>query len=110
MFDKIACAVAHYAGRPLATILAVLVVLVWAVTGPVFGYSETWQLVINTGTTIITFIMVFLIQASQNRDGAAIQAKLDEIIRAGEARNEFIGLDEKTEDEILKARKGGTSP
>jgi len=85
--------------------LAFLLVLVWAATGPLFDYSENWQLVINTGTTIITFLMVFLIQASQNRDGAAIQGKLDELIRASNARNEFIGLDKKPKEEIEAVRE-----
>ncbi|MDW3503001.1 low affinity iron permease family protein, partial [Escherichia coli] len=74
------------------------VVLIWGVTGPLFHYSDTWQLVINTGTTIVTFLMVFLIQNAQNRDGAAIQAKLDELIRSIEtARNDFIGIEHLTE-------------
>jgi low affinity Fe/Cu permease len=75
--------------------------VVWALTGPVFGYSDTWQLVINTGTTIVTFLMVFLIQNAQNRDASAIQAKLDELIRASHARNEFIGIEHLTENELL---------
>ena len=86
-FSEIATAFARVSGRPSAFALAVLVVVVRGVTGPLFNYSDTWQLVINTGTTIVTFLMVFLIQNSQNRDSAAIQVKLDEIIRAGEARN-----------------------
>ena len=90
------------AGRSWAFIAAVAVVLVWALTGPVFGFSDTWQLVINTGTTIITFLMVFLIQNAQNRDGSAIQAKLDELIRAGgKARNEFIGIEHLTASELM---------
>ena len=81
-------------------------VIVWAVTGPIFGYSETWQLVINTGTTIVTFLMVFLVQNSQNRDAGAFQAKLDELIRALEgARNHFIGIEHMTDREIEKIRK-----
>lgn len=83
-----------------------MIVLAWGVTGPVFNFSETWQLVINTGTTIITFLMVFLIQSSQNRDGLAIQVKLDEIIKATKgARNELSGIEEKTEDEIKRLRE-----
>ncbi len=82
LFTRIATAIAHLAGQPLAFLLAAGVILVWLVTGPVFGFSDTWQLVINTGTTIVTFLMVFLIQNSQNRDAAAMQAKLDELIRA----------------------------
>ena len=78
--------------------------LVWAATGPVFHYSETWQLIINTGTTIITFLMVFLIQNTQNRDGAAIQAKLDELIRSGQGKNDFIGIEHLTEAEVDEFR------
>ena len=89
------------AGRSWSFALAVGVVVAWAVTGPFFGYSDTWQLVINTGTTIVTFLMVFLIQNSQNRDAAALQAKLDEIIRASsQARNRFIGIEHLTEREL----------
>src|SRR5205814_7890081 len=81
------------------------VVVVWAATGPIFNYSDTWQLVINTGTTIVTFLMVFLIQNTQNRDNAAIQAKLDELIRVSKAKNEFIGIEHLSDaelDEILE--------
>jgi low affinity Fe/Cu permease len=92
--------IAHQAGRPIAFVLAVLIVLIWAVSGPYFGYSDTWQLVINTGTTIVTFLMVFIIQNTQNRDGAAVQAKLDELIRASAAHNTFIGIEHLTEEEI----------
>jgi low affinity Fe/Cu permease len=81
-------------------------VVIWAVTGPVFQFSEVWQLVINTGTTIITFLMVFLVQNSQNRDAGAMQAKLDELLRAvAKAREEFIGIEHLTDDEIEKIRK-----
>jgi low affinity Fe/Cu permease len=103
-FGKAAATVAAAAGRPAAFSLALLVVLVWGVSGPVFGYSDTWQLVINTGTTIVTFLMVFLIQNSQNRDGAAIQVKLDELIRAGESRNLFVGIEHLTDEEIEDLR------
>jgi low affinity Fe/Cu permease len=86
--------------------LAVLVVVAWAVTGPIFRYSNTWQLVINTATTIATFLMVFLIQATQNRDGEAMQLKLDEIIRAiGNAKNELLDIEELEEADLLKIRK-----
>ncbi len=86
-------------------LVAVLIVVVWAVTGPIFHFSDTWQLVINTGTTIVTFLMVFLIQNSQNRDAAAIQAKLDEMIRSSAgARNEFIGIEHLTDQEIEAIR------
>jgi low affinity Fe/Cu permease len=80
------------------------VVLVWAACGPIFGFSDTWQLVINTGTTIVTFLMVFLIQNTQNRDGAAIQAKLDELIRVGAASNKFIGIEHLTLEEVDEFR------
>ena len=105
IFTAIAGGIAGFAGRPLAFILALALVVVWAVTGPVFGFSEVWQLVINTGTTIVTFLMVFLVQNTQNRDSAAIQAKLDELIRAVDgAREEFIGIEHMTDDEIEKIR------
>ena len=104
-FSQAASATSRWTGRPSAFLLCCLVVVVWAVTGPLFHYSDTWQLVINTGTTIVTFLMVFLIQNTQNRDNAALQAKLDELIRASKAKNEFIGIehlsDEKL-DEILE--------
>ncbi|WP_062732016.1 low affinity iron permease family protein [Sphingobium abikonense] len=108
--DRIFAALSHriasWAGQPAAFILAALTVLVWLVTGPVFGYSDTWQLVINTGTTIVTFLMVFLIQNAQNRDGAAIQAKLDELIRAIDgARNDFIGIEHLTEAQLERIKK-----
>ena len=105
LFERVAQGVASWAGRPPAFVSAFAVVLVWAITGPVFGYSNTWQLVINTGTTIVTFLMVFLIQNAQNRDASAIQAKLDEIIRATtDARNEFIGIEHLTEKELQRIR------
>jgi low affinity Fe/Cu permease len=101
LFEKAANRIARAMGRPLTFIACCLLVLVWAATGPVFHFSDTWQLVINTGTTIITFLMVFLIQNSQNREGEALQAKLDELIRALEtAENRFIGLERRTEKEI----------
>lgn len=100
-FTAFAGTIAGFAGKPAAFVLALVLVLVWAATGPVFGFSQTWQLVINTGTTIVTFLMIFLVQNSQNRDSAAIQAKLDELIRAVEAaRAEFIGIEHLTDAEI----------
>lgn len=93
-------------GHPLAFVTAVLIVVVWAFTGPIFGYSDTWQLVINTGTTIITFLMVFLIQNTQNRDTGAIQTKLDEVIRAMEgAHNALLDLEELDDAEIEHIRR-----
>jgi low affinity Fe/Cu permease len=100
-FARIATSISTAAGKPLSFVVAVLVIVVWGVTGPLFHYSDTWQLVINTGTTIVTFIMVFLIQNSQNRDGAAIQAKLDELLRAvDKAREQFIGIEHLTDTQI----------
>ena len=105
LFTAIANGIARFVGDPLAFILAFLTVVVWGVTGPMFHYSDTWQLVINTGTTIVTFLMVFLIQNSQNRDAAAMQAKLDELIRAVEmARGQFIGIEHRTDKEIQEIR------
>lgn len=104
-FTKLATRTAFAAGQPLAFILAAGVILVWILSGPVFGWSDTWQLVVNTGTTIATFLMVFLIQNSQNRDAAALQAKLDELIRSAEnARNEFVGIEHLTDSQIEKIR------
>jgi len=93
------------AGHPITFGTAVAVIIVWAATGPIFSYSDTWQLVINTGTTIVTFLMVFLIQNSQNRDGAAMQAKLDELLRAvDKAREQFIGIEHLTDQQIELVR------
>ncbi|WP_214477270.1 low affinity iron permease family protein [Mesorhizobium sp. dw_380] len=103
-FTRMAGAVARATGRPWAFALCVASVILWAALGPRFQYSETWQLIINTGTTIITFLMVFLIQNIQNRDGAAIQAKLDELIRAGRGKNDFIGIEHLTEAEVEEMR------
>jgi low affinity Fe/Cu permease len=104
-FEHLAAKVAAAAGRPVAFALALAIIIIWALSGPLFGWSDTWQLVINTGTTIVTFLMVFLIQNAQNRDACAIQAKLDELIRAvGHARNEFIGIEHLTEAELEAIR------
>jgi low affinity Fe/Cu permease len=101
LFTQFAHSVSRAAGRPLTFVLCCLSIIMWAATGPLFGFSDTWQLVVNTSTTIITFLMVFLIQNTQNRDGAAIQAKLDELLRAvSDARNEFIGIEHLTEIEL----------
>ncbi len=99
-FRIIANKVSQSAGSPYAFMIAFLVVLAWAVTGSFFEYSDTWQLVINTGTTIVTFLMVFLIQNTQNRDGKALQLKLDELIRASKARDSFVGLESLTDEEL----------
>jgi low affinity Fe/Cu permease len=103
-FADIATAIEQVSGRPVAFVTALLIIAVWAITGPLFHFSDTWQLIINTGTTIITFLMVFIIQNTQNRDGAAIQAKLDELIRVSAARNALIGIEALTQDEISEIR------
>ncbi len=103
-FAEFAGAIATFSGKPLSFVTAGLIILIWAISGPFFGFSDTWQLVINTGTTIITFLMVFLIQNTQNRDGAAIQAKLDELIRTSAARNAFVGIEHLTPEEVEDIR------
>ncbi len=105
LFTAIASRIATLAGRPVAFMLALGFILIWVVTGPLFAFSDTWQLVVNTATTIVTFLMVFLIQNSQNRDAAAMQAKLDEVIRTlSDARNGFIGIEHKTDTEVEEIR------
>src|SRR5687768_17137560 len=105
-FTRLTKATAHASGRPATFIAAVSIIVVWAALGPMFGFSDTWQLVINTGTTIVTFVMVFLIQSTQNRDADAMQVKLDEIIRAiGNAKNELLDLEELEERDLLRIRK-----
>jgi low affinity Fe/Cu permease len=104
IFGDVANKTSQAAGRASAFMIAAAVVLVWAITGPLFQYSDTWQLVINTGTTIVTFLMVFLIQNSQNRDSAAIQVKLDELIRVSTAHNSFVGIEHLTDDELEDIR------
>jgi low affinity Fe/Cu permease len=105
-FTAISTRIAYASGQPAAFIIALCVILIWGGTGPLFGYSDTWQLVVNTATTIVTFLMVFLIQNSQNRDAAAMQAKLDEIIRAmKDAREQFIGIEHLTDTQIERIRK-----
>jgi low affinity Fe/Cu permease len=104
-FTRFARWTSCHAGRPFAFVIAVFVIAAWAVTGPMFNYSDTWQLVINTGTTIVTFLMVFLIQNTQNRDSQAIHVKLDELIRAKKgARNALLDLDDLSDEELEKIR------
>jgi low affinity Fe/Cu permease len=118
IFARFAATVSEWAGKPVIFILALLLVIVWGVTGPFFGFSETWQLVINTGTTIITFLMVFLLQNAQTRDTRAIQAKLNELILTSAAENRFIGIESLDEEDLKHldrlvekaARRDGDTP
>ena len=104
-FGRFAKGTSRAAGKPATFMLAMGVVLLWAATGPLFGYSDTWQLVINTGTTVVTFLMVFLIQATQNRDAEALQVKLDELIRATEgAHNALLDLEDIDEEQMDRIR------
>jgi len=112
-FARFATKISEWAGKPVTFILALIAVIIWAALGPLFGYSETWQLVINTGTTIITFLMVFVLQNAQTRDTRAIQAKLNEIILTSHAENRFIGIENLDEEDlkhldrlVAKAAKG----
>jgi low affinity Fe/Cu permease len=106
MFDRFAGAASDRAGSPWAFALAVLVLAAWAISGPVFGFSDTWQLIINTGTTIVTFLMVFLLQHTQNKDSRALQVKLDTLIAATEnASNRMINVEDLDDDELERMRK-----
>lgn len=108
VFDRFAAAASRFAGRPTAFLMAVALVLTWLVAGPFYEWSDHHSMLINTGTTIITFLMVFLVQATQNRDAAAVAVKLDELIRVNaEARNELIGVEDRAADEIVKLREVG---
>jgi low affinity Fe/Cu permease len=104
VFGRAADRVSSAAGSPVTFVFCCLLIVIWAATGPVFHFSDTWQLVINTGTTIITFLMVFLIQNSQNRQGAALQVKLDELIRSSGAQNVFMGIEHLTQEEVNEFR------
>jgi low affinity Fe/Cu permease len=105
-FGWLASQTAHISGKPATFLLAAFIVVVWAVTGPLFNYSDTWQLVINTGTTIITFLMVFLIQNTQTRDTLALQLKLDELIIATKgARNRIAGIEDASEEQLGDAKE-----
>lgn len=106
LFRKFAQKTSDVVGSPWAFIAAVAIIVLWAVSGPIFGYSDTWQLVINTGTTIITFLMVFLIQNTQNRDAKAIHLKLDELLRAGkEARTDLVDLEDLSDEDLKKLQE-----
>ena len=106
LFDKFSTAVTKATGSPAAFLIAMSVILVWGITGPIFKFSDTWQLIINTGTTIITFLMVFVIQQSQNKDTIAIQLKLNELIASSDkASNRLIDIEDLTEDELIILKK-----
>ncbi len=102
VFDAFASAVTRFAGSPVAFGLAVICIVVWIITGPIFHYSDGWQLVINTGTTIVTFLMVFLIQQSQNKDSVALHLKLNELIATSRASNHMIGIEDASEEELRR--------
>src|SRR4051812_23037897 len=105
IFNWCAARIAAFAGQSFAFVGALMLIVIWGITGPLFHYSDTWQLVINTATTVLTFLAVFLIQNSQNRDGAAIQAKLDELLRAvDKAREQFIGIEHLSDQQIELVR------
>ena len=105
LFSAFATRAAHAAGTPTAFLVCLGGVVLRAASGPIFGFSETWQLVINTSTTIVTFLMVFLIQNTQNRDGAALQTKLDELIRVSDAEDDFMGIERLTDEELRELHR-----
>lgn len=100
LFTTFAARIAELAGKPATFMIALAGTVAWAASGPIFGYSENWQLAINTSTTIITFLMVFILQNTQNRDGKALQAKLDELILTSKAENRFVGVERLDEDDL----------
>lgn len=106
LFQTFADRIAHATGRPATFAACVALVALWALSGPLLGFSDTWQLIINTTTTVLTFLQVFLIQATQNRDTVAIHAKLDELLRAGPAENHYVGIEAMTEEELDDVRRG----
>ncbi|MDL2400528.1 low affinity iron permease family protein [Rhizobium mayense] len=118
IFSRFAAVVSEWTGKPVVFILALLSVVIWSITGPIFDYSENWQLVINTGTTIVTFLMVFLLQNAQTRDTRAIQAKLNELILTSAAENRFVGIENLDEEDLKHldrlvekaAKRGGNRP
>jgi len=106
LFQRMANKVTKATGSPIAFIIAATVIIIWGITGPIFGFSDTWQLVINTGTTIITFLMVFIIQQSANKETAAIQLKLNELIACHErASNRLVDIEDLTEEELERIKK-----
>lgn len=106
LFDSVTRKVASALGHAPVFIAAVVIIILWSLLGPVFNFSDTWQLIINTSTTIVTFLMVFIIQNTQNRDNMAINAKLDDLIKHSKSQNKFMGIEEKSEQEIKQARHG----
>lgn len=104
-FQAFANATAHATGRPVTFAACMALVVFWALSGPFFGFSDTWQLIINTSTTVLTFLQVFLLQATQNRDTVALHAKLDELLRAGPSENRYVGIERLTEEELTILRR-----
>ena len=105
LFERFAATITKATGKPLAFILAFLVIIAWGISGPLFGFSDTWQLVMNTISSVVTFLMVFLIQNTQNRDSAALQVKIDELIRATSSRRDLIGIEEMSGPELDSKRR-----